>query len=100
MHPALEQFWATYGARFVELMAVGGENPQGYGMIQIGGGLYGRIGLEHEEFYEYLQLRALLEGMCMVLGESAQSWVRQHVTVEIQAQAARVEAGMRGGNET
>ena len=79
--PALDSFWMEKGARFTELIHVGGTRPSGYGFIS-GGGLYGRTGLEQEEFFESLTLVAYVDGMLAVLGQSASDWLSDRINEE------------------
>jgi len=83
MHPKLEEFWEKYGERFTELFCVGGENPSSYGIIEFGGGPYGRGGLTHDEFDDFIRMRSHLEGMFDILGQDAVLWVHRHIKFEI-----------------
>lgn len=83
--PALDNFWRKHGVRFNELLCVGGTNPTSYGCIT-GGGLYGRVGLEQNEFFESIQLIAYVDGMMSVLGESQWIWMKNKLREETERQ--------------
>lgn len=79
--PVLDDFWLRHGARFTELLHVGGHAPCSYGYIH-SGGLYGRRGLDHQEFYESVRYLAYIDGMLNVLGPDAAKWFGDKVEEE------------------
>lgn len=94
-HPCLAEFWGQHGARFAELLAVGGSRPKSYGFISWGRGAYGRIGLEQDEYFEYLQLTSYVEGMVAALGGArspADLWLGAQLERELARAMAAGEA--------
>jgi hypothetical protein len=79
--PPLDSFWESCGERFTELLTVGGYRPSSYGCID-GGGIYGRTGLDQNEFYESIRLIAYVDGMLAILGPDADEWLRVRVLEE------------------
>lgn len=88
MNPVLEKFWNESGARFTELLNVGGDNPGGYGFIETGG-LYGRLGLDQQEFFESITMQSFVRGVLAVLGKDAFDWLGAKIKEEEAQQEAR-----------
>lgn len=83
MHEKLETFWDDHGERFAELVAVGGWEPTGYGIITRNNDhLYNRVGLDRDEFMELKQLKWYLFGMCEILGVRAWEWIGDRLEEE------------------
>ncbi len=82
-HPAIQAFWDRRGPRWCELLVVAGTPyPTSYGVIS-GGGPYGRVGLEQDEFFEFITMQAFVDGMIEVAGGDALAWLKGKLGAEV-----------------